>query len=301
MDKTFDRLPRTGLILLAAITLGWGLNWPVMKIVLSEVPPLSFRGSCLFLGGVGMLAIAHFSGQGVRIPRGRLPAMLLLTLFNIVGWNVLAIYGVSLLSSGRAALLGYTMPLWGVLLSAWLLGERLDRRRLAGLGLGLTGVVFLMGDGVALFRAAPAGALCMLGAAFSWALGVVLLKRLPLGMPAAALTGWMMLLGSLPMLLVAGVFEWPRLHIPSLWPALGLVYNVLVAFMFCYWAWNRIVLMVPVSVSSLSSLATPLIGVLGGMLILGERPGWHEGVAALCILGAIACVSLAQRPGTKAP
>lgn len=62
--------------------------------------------------------------------------------------------------------------------------------------------------------------------------------------------------------------------------------------MFCYWAWNRIVLMVPVAVSSLSSLATPLIGVGSGMLLLGEPLGAQEILAATLILGAVATVSI---------
>ena len=53
--SSFERLPRQGLLLLAALALGWGFNWPVMKVVLSEVPPLYFRGSCLLLGGLGIL------------------------------------------------------------------------------------------------------------------------------------------------------------------------------------------------------------------------------------------------------
>ena len=287
-----ERLPRTALLLLAALALGWGFNWPVMKVVLREVPPLYFRGSCLFLGGLGVLAIARYSGHSLVIPPGRLGRLLAVTLTNIIGWNVLAIYGVSLLPSGRAALLGYTMPLWGVLLSAWLLGEKLTRRRLFSLGLGLAGVYFLMGGSLAIFLQAPVGALCMIGAAWCWALGVVLLKRLPVGMPTTSLTGWMMVLGGLPMVLAAIPLETAALHVPSFWPAFGLAYNVVVAFMFCYWAWNRIVLMVPVGVSSLSSLVTPLVGVLGGMLFLGEQPGWHEGLAALLILGAVGTVSL---------
>ncbi len=79
---------------------------------------------------------------------------------------------------------------------------------------------------------------------------------------------------------------------PSFWPAFGLVYNIFIAFMFCYWAWNRIVLMVPVAVSSLSSLVTPLIGVLGGVVFLGEPFGWREMTASLLILAAVGTVSL---------
>ena len=289
-----ERLPRQGLVLLVALALGWGFNWPVMKAVLAEVPPLCFRGGCLVLGGLGILAIARLSGAVIAIPAERWGRLFLVTLSNIVAWNTLAIYGVLLLPSGRAALLGYTMPLWSVLLSIWLLGERLSAARSVALLLGLAGVGVLMGDSLTDMLAAPrglAGVLYMLAAAWSWALGVVLLKRLPIGVPTTTLTGWMLLLGGLPMFIVGLFLESDRLVWPSFWPVFGIFYNIGIAFMFCYWAWNRIVLMVPVAVSSLSSLATPLIGVLDGMLFLGERPGWQEVLAAMLILAAVGTVS----------
>jgi drug/metabolite transporter (DMT)-like permease len=292
MHNTHDRLPPQGLLLLAALALFWGLNWPVMKIVLSEVPPLYFRGGCLLLGGIGMLALARISGVKVRIPQGCWGRVLLLSLFNIIGWNTLIVYGVALLPSGRAALLGYTMPLWSAVLSVWILGETINRRRIIGLILGLAGIMALLGGSLQGMLQAPLGVACMIAAAWSWALGVVLLKRLPVGMPTSSLTGWTMLLGGIPMFAVAVALESSRLTVPSFWPAFGLVYNTLIAFMFCYWAWNRIVFMVPVAVSSLSSLSTPLIGVLGGVLFLGEPLGWREIVASLLILAAVGTVSL---------
>lgn len=266
-----------------------------MKVVLSEVPPLTFRGSCLTLGGLGVLLLARRAGQSVAIPAGSLGRLVALSAANIIGWNVLVVYGLLTLPSGRGALLGYTMPLWGICLSVWLLRERLTARKLAGLGLGFAGVALLIGESLGALSAAPAGVACMLGAAFSWALGIVLLKRLPLAMPTMSLTGWMMLLGGVPIVVAALIVDAGHWRIPSFWPAFGLAYNLFIGFMFCYWAWNRIVLMVPVSVSSLSSLVTPLIGLFGGMVFLGERPGWQEGLAALCILGALAVVSLPGR------
>ena len=223
-----DRLPRQGLILLAALSLFWGANWPVMKMVLSEVPPLYFRSCCLLLGGVGMLALARLSGIPIKVPSGQWSRVLRLAVFNISGWNALVIIGV----------------------------------------------------------------LCMILGAWSWATGVVLLKRIPVAMPTSALTGWMMLAGSLPLLALAIPLETSRLVVPGTGPILGMLYNILVAFMFCYWAWNRIVQMVPVAVSSVSSLSTPLIGVLGGVIFLGEPLGWQEIVASLLILGAVGSVSL---------
>ncbi len=289
---THDRLPRLGLFLLAALSLFWGLNWPIMKVVLTEVPPLYFRSTCLLAGGIGLLLLTLASGNPIRVPPGYWHRLIMLSVFNIIGWNVFAIYGVSLLPSGRAALLGYTMPLWSTLLSVFILGEHLSLRRVVGLILGLAGILALMGGSLQGFSQAPAGFICMILAAWSWALGIVIFKRHPVPMPTTALTGWTMLLGSLPILLVAIPLETSRLVMPSFWPAFGLAYNVVFAFMFCYWAWNRIVLMVPVAVSSLSSLATPLIGVLSGMLFLGEPLGWQEVISAILILAAVGTVSI---------
>ncbi|MBS1199209.1 MAG: DMT(drug/metabolite transporter) superfamily permease [Proteobacteria bacterium] len=292
MSGNLERLPRQGLLLLAAISLFWGINWPIMKMVLSEIPPLYFRASCLLLGGAGLLAICRTGGNNITVPKGQWKSLMSLSLFNIIGWNVPAVYGVMLLPSGRAALLGYTMPLWSSLLSVWILGEKITSRRLVALLLGLAGIVALMGGSLQGMLQAPLGVACMILAAWCWALGVVLLKRLPIAMPTTALTGWMMLLGGVPLLFIAIPLESSRLVVPSFWPAFGLVYNVFIAFMFCYWAWNRIVLMVPVTVSSLSSLVTPLIGVAGGILMLGETLGWQEILAALLILAAVGTVSL---------
>lgn len=287
-----ERLPRQGLLLLAALSLCWGANWPIMKMVLSEMPPLYFRSTCLLLGGIGMLALARATGLSLKVPRGQWGRVLWLAAFNISGWNALVIIGVSLLPSGRAALLGYTMPLWSVLLSAIFLGDKLSLRAVLGLLLGVSGIGVLVGGSFGGMLQAPLGVVCMILGAWSWAIGVVLFKRLPVAMPTSSLTGWTMLIGSLPLLVLAVPLETSRLAVPSTGPILGMLYNIFIAFMFCYWAWNRIVLMVPVAVSSLSSLTTPLIGVLGGVVFLGEPLGWREVAASLLIVGAVGSVSI---------
>jgi drug/metabolite transporter (DMT)-like permease len=281
------RFSRFGFILLAPLTLGWGLNWPIMKIVLSEVPPLTFRAVCLLAGGSGVLLVARLAGQSWCVPRRYWKHLLALTACNIIGWNVFVVYGVSLLPSGRAALLGYTMPLWSMSLSVWLLDERVTLSRATALVLATVGVLVLMSADLTKLGDALSGVACMLAAAFFWGLGVVLLKRFALPLPTVSLTGWMLVCGGVPIALAALAVE------PSAWrpigfyPALGMLYNVVVAFMFCYWAWNRIVLMVPVAVASLASLVTPVVGVLSGALLLHERLSWHEVAAAALILGAI--------------
>jgi drug/metabolite transporter (DMT)-like permease len=284
------RLTSSGFVLLALVTLGWGFAWPVIKIVLAEVPPLTFRGVCLLASGVGILLIARIAGQSLRVPRRHWARLLVLAVSTIAGWNLFVIYGIAYLPSGRAALLGYTMPLWSTVLSVWWLGERLTARRVASLALGMAGIAVLLASDLAELARAANGVVLMLAAAMSWAVGMVLLKRFALPVPTGSLTGWMMLVGGAPIAVCAVALEHDRWRPVSTSAVLGMLYSVLIAFMFCYWAWNRLVLMVPVAVSSVATLATPVIGILSGVWLLGEPLTWHEIAATACIVAAIALV-----------
>lgn len=285
-----SRLSPFGLVLLALVTVAWGLSWAAIKLVLAEVPPLTFRAICLVAGGAGVLALARLAGQSLHVPARAWGRLLAVAAFNIVGWNTFKIYGIAHLPSGRAALIGYTMPMWSTLFSVWLLGERLTVRRGASLVLGMAGVVVLLAADATGMASATSGVVLMLASAVSWGLSVVLLKRFALPAPAACLTGWMMLAGSVPIVAGAVVLEHDRWRPVTATVGLGLAYSVVIAFMFGYWAWNRVVLMVPVAVSSVSILAVPMISLLSGAWLLHEPLTWRELVAGACILGAIALV-----------
>lgn len=294
-----DHLPRHLWWVLAALTLAWGFNWTALKVALSEVPPWTFRSLCLGLGSAVLFAALRAGGQPLAVPHGQWGRLALLAFLNITCWNMLIAFGVPLIPSGRAAILAYTMPLWSVPLSLWLLGERVRARKLVGLGLGMIGLALLLGESIVTLGAAPLGGLLIVGAAMSWALGAVLQKRYPVGLPAGPYTAWIMLLGGVPIFIGALVFEDPRaLGGVSLWPALGVVYNVVVAFAFAHWAWIKIATSVPVSVFSISMLIIPAVGVLSGMLVLGERPSWAEYAALLLVVGSLFTV-LAPARGAR--
>ena len=284
--------PASILWVLAALTLGWGFNWPMIKLALSELPVFSFRSICLLGGAAGLYAIAAYARLPLRVPRGQWGRLLLIALFNVTVWNVCIAYGIGYMSSGRAAILAYTMPLWSVPLSAWLLKERITARRIAGVGLGMGGMLLLLSVELQAVQAAPKGTLLMVSGALSWAIGTVMMKRYPVDLPVASLTAWQLLLGGIPIYAGALAFDLHALHPLTLWPAVALAYNVVVAFVFCHWAWYKIVTTVPVGVSSLSSLMTPVVGVFSGMLVLSEQPHWQDYAALALVLLALATVML---------
>jgi drug/metabolite transporter (DMT)-like permease len=291
-----EHLPARLWWVLAGLTLVWGFNWTALKVAITEVGPYTFRTLCLGLGSGVLFAFLRASGQPLAIPRDQWWRLALIAFFNITCWNMLVVFGLATLPSGRAAILAYTMPAWAIPLSVLLLGERMTGRKLAGLALGMAGMALLLWDEFHRLQGAPRGALLVLGAAFTWAIGTILQKKYPVKAPLAGFTAWMMLVGGLPIYLGALLFEdFGKLAGISLNAFLAVAYNVLLAFAFAHWAWIKIATSVSVTVFSLSMLVIPVVGVFSGMLFLGERPGWPEYAALAFVLGSLATVVVPQR------
>jgi len=273
------------------LTLVWGCNWPVLKMGVSEIAPLTFRGLTLPLAALGMLLVARASGDSIRVPRALWPRLVVLALFNIAGWNGFVLFGVQQLPAGRSAILAYTMPIWATMFATFVLREPLSQRKLLGLVLGVAGMAVLIGSEITLVRAAPFGALMILAAAIVWAIGTVLLRKWQPPIPQNTLSGWMMLLGWMPLAVAAPLFDPQPLGdvLAELshrgWFALA--YNVFLAGTLAHWAWFTLARTLPVAVSSLSSLPVPVVGVFSGMILLGERPGTQEWIALALVVAAL--------------
>jgi drug/metabolite transporter (DMT)-like permease len=292
-------LPPSAILLLAGLTLGWGFNWTVIKVVLEDMAPLSFRLWCVLGGAAGLFALARLNGLSWRVPAGQWRRLTLIALFNVLLWNVFVVHGVALMDSGRAAILTFTLPVWSTLGGVWLLGERMDARKWLGLAFGVAGILLLIGGDLHKMGQAPLGTLLMLGASISWALGTICTKRWPVDLPASSFTAWQLLLAAPPLALGSLVLEPGGMSLAAVSgvSVSGVLYNVFVSSMFCMWAWTRIVVIVPATVSSISPLLIPVVGVFSGMFVLGERPQWSDFAALVLISGALATVVV---PGRRA-
>jgi drug/metabolite transporter (DMT)-like permease len=291
-----EHLPARLWWVLAGLTVVWGFNWTAMKVAIADIAPLTFRTLCLGLGSGVLFAFLRASGQPLAVPRDQWPRLVLIAFFNITCWNILVVFGLSQLPSGRAAILAYTMPAWAIPLSVLLLGERLTARKLLGLALGMAGMALLLWDEFHRIQGAPRGALLVLCAAVTWAVGTILQKKYPVRAPLAGFTAWLMLLGGVPIYAGALLFEdFSKLADVSLTSALGAAYNVLLAFAWAHWAWIKLATSVSVTVFSLSMLVIPVVGVFSGILFLGERPGWPEYAALAFVLGSLATVVVPQK------
>ena len=289
------------LVPVAVLALVWGVNWPVLKLGVSEIAPLTFRALTLPVAALGLLSIAKATGNSIRIPRALWAKVTMLGIANITGWNGLLLFGVQQLPAGRSAIIAFTMPMWSVLFSLALLHEPLSGRKVAGVALGMLGMGVLLGDDIRHIQRTPTAALLVLGAAICWALGTVLLRKWKPPLPQNALTGWMMLLGWIPLAVLAPFFHGQPLRSPSAAGWFALVYNMFLAGTLAHWAWYSLARSLPVAVSSMSSLPVPIVGVFSGMLVLGERPGAGEWAALGLVVAAMIAVLWVPKPSTLTP
>src|SRR5437762_7193386 len=289
---------------IAVLTLVWGCHWPILKIGVTDLAPLTFRALTLPFAAIGLLMVAQLSGDSIRIPREWWSRVGVLALLNIALWNGFVLFGVQQLPAGRSAILAYTMPLWATLIATYVLDEPLGKRKLWGLVLGITGMAILIGDELRVISHAPFGVAMIIAAAIAWAFGTVLLRKWKPPLPQNTLTGWMMIVGWLPIAILAPFFDSQSLadELGSLgargWFAVA--YNIFLAGTVAHWAWFHLARTLPVAVSSLSSLPVPVVGVFSGMLVLGEKPGAQEWIALTLVVIALFFVLFERRKARAA-
>ncbi len=288
-------LPREVVILLPLLTLFWGLNWPIMKVGLQGFDVLTFRAINVSVSAFGCFLLARAAGQRLgptlRDWRGLLPAGLL----SITGWNVFSLYGVGEMESGRAAILGYTMPVWSTALSVMVAKAGLSLRQIVGLALGLCAMLLLVVEDFRVIGASPIGTASCILAAFLWGCGTVYIRHYGFSLSTMALSAWMQTIGVIPIVFLSLFLASWDLSGATVGPWLALLYNCTIAGVFCFYAFNRIATLVPVVVSTVSTLFIPVIGVFSGMLLLNEEPGWFEFGALGLVVGAIYAVVSTKR------
>lgn len=297
-------MDRRGLDLLAmaALALFWGLNWPAVRLVLHELGPWTMRS--LGMGaGAGFLLVLAWLQQGRALPRpGEWTVILVTGLFSITLFNLLLAFAQLMAPTSRAVIVTYTQPIWTVIFARLMLGERLDRRRAAGLGFGTLGLVAL---GWPLIGAGTfsLGLVLALLAGMSWALGTVLTKRFPVTTPPVTVAAWQLVGGAAAAFAGMVLFEPETLTQGIDWAGLktitwlALAHHILLSQAVAYALWYGLLARMPAGTVSLSMLVVPAIGVVSSVLILGESPTLTDLAGLALMTAAAGAVNLpARRP-----
>jgi drug/metabolite transporter (DMT)-like permease len=292
MSSIFLRPRQVGLLCLLVTAVGWGLNWPVMKLLLREWPPLSARGTAGVTAALALGLLAALRGERLAVPARSVGRLLAAAALNVTAWMGLATLSLLWLDAGQGALLVYTMPIWATILAWPALGERPTAGRMLALALGVAGVTVLLSGGHGAVRPEILpGVACALGAAVLFAFGTVALRS-PLGLPPLAATAWQVGLGCVPMVAAGILLEAPdpAALSPTGWAALA--YMTAVPMGACYLCWFAALRRLPAATASMGTLLTPLVGVIVAAIALGEPLGMREALALALTLGG---VSLAIR------
>lgn len=282
-----DPAARLAVPLLALL---WGLNWPAVRLCLVEIPPWTLRTLGMAGAGLVLLAAAAATGRPLAVPPAHRLRLVLTGLLQLAAFNVLLAYAQLQAATGRAAIVAFTMPVWTALLAWPVLGERPDRRRLLGLGLGIAGLSALA---LPLWRAGALslGLFWALLAGIAWAAGTVASKRWPIEAPALTVAGWQLLIGAAGagtgMLILEGL--------PTAWPTLAatrwaFAYHLLLAQALAYLLWFAVLPRLSAGAATLGILPVPAVGVLGAALFLGERPTLSDLAGLLLVIAAAATI-----------
>ena len=229
------------------------------------------------------------------MPPGAWPSIVKLAVPNVIVWHLLAIVAIKMLASGRAAILGYTMPVWAVVFGLLLFKEKPLPRHWVGVIAAFIGTLLLLSSEFTKLAGSPLGTILMLVAAAAWGYGTHLMRRHLTAMPTIALTFWMLSLTLVvtTMVSIATEMDQWRMPLPLEW--FSIVYNMAIAIAFCHVVWSMLARNLPPAASGLSVMMIPVLGVFSGMVVLGEQPHWQDYAALLLILVALSTVLLPSR------
>jgi drug/metabolite transporter (DMT)-like permease len=279
ISRVDPRMP----VALGSIYVIWGTTYLAIRIAVVDLPPLLTSSMRFVAAGLVMLLIALRRGVSIPAPVEWL-RVVPIALLLCVGGNGFVSLAEQSVSSGGAAVVCATMPLWvGVLGS--LSGERPSRREWFSLLLGFAGVVVLMG-GPAL-AGEPLHVVILLGSPVCWALGSVLARRLPGKPDTFMLPAMQMLIGG-ALLASIGAVRGERLPLDASatsWLAVAYlaVFGSLVGFTAYSWLLRNARPVVATSYAYVN----PIIAVLAGALLYGEPLGATTLVANVMIVAAV--------------
>jgi drug/metabolite transporter (DMT)-like permease len=289
MSSTFPRerwLLPLGLFILSVT---WGYTWVLAKQALDYAPPFAFAAERSIGGALALFVALKLMGRPLKLIAPG--ATLAIGLFQITGFMALSTWALVEGGPGKTAVLIFTMPIW-VLLLAWpILGERIRGTQWLAAASTLTGLVLIIEPWnmhTSLFSK-------FLGvmAALCWAIGTVLIKRLrsKQQVDLLSLTTWQMLIGAVPLVLLALVVP----EHPTDWSAtyIGiLIFMSVVSTAMCWWLWITLLDRVPAWEASLSVLGTPVVAIVSARLTLGEDFTFGEVTGILLIGAGLALLSL---------
>jgi drug/metabolite transporter (DMT)-like permease len=281
-------------VMLVVLGLIWGVTWPVMKIALNEIPPLTMRGTAAVLGAVTYYMLCVVMRRSLRIPSLKVWAHVLVgSLLNIVAFSLFSAFAQLAATTSRVAILAYTMPIWAVLLAWWFLGERPNRVQVLALLLCAIGLAILIYPPAA--NGIPLGILFALAVGVCWAGGTVYLKWAHIDADQMGVGSWQMTIAAVILVAATLLFDGRHFSGVHLDGYLATAWTGIASNGVAYALWFTIIRRLPAVTASLGVLTSPVVGVIGSFLMLGEVPTVADMIGFALIFVASVCVLLTRQ------
>jgi drug/metabolite transporter (DMT)-like permease len=286
-------------LMLVALGLIWGITWPVLKIALNEIPPLTMRATAAVFGAVTYFLMCAFMQRSLRVPAPKIWIHILVgSLLNIVAFSVFGAFAQLVATTSRVAVLAYTMPIWAILLAWLFLGERPNRVQATALLLCIAGLSILIYPLTT--HGIPLGIVFALAVGVCWAGGTVYLKWAHIEADQMGIGSWQMTIAAIILAACMLIFEGgPRFGTAHLDGLLATAWTGIAGNGIAYALWFTIIRRLPAATASLGVLASPVIGVIGSFLILGEVPTATDMIGFALIFVASACVLLTRQSAVE--
>lgn len=284
-----------GLLLMALI---WGVNFPVIKAALGEIPPMAFNALRFPLASLTVFIIVRTRGRLTWPERSDLPRVVLLGVLGNLLYQAFFIFGLNGTLAGNASILLATIPVWTLILST------LRRHETPG-PLVWIGILFTLGGMVAvvvggrlslgLQRDTLVGDLLMVGAAMTWATYAVGSRNLVRKYGSLPLTAWTLWIGSVGLVLL-GLPELFRAPLAAASPLAwgGVIYAGVMAVGLAYILWNRGVQRIGSSRTAAYQNLVPVVALLVAWIWLGERPTSLQITGAAVVLFGVSLARLGR-------
>ncbi len=274
--------------MLAVLSLVWGYSWVTNKIGILLSSPFDFAAMRVVVGAIGLILLMLIQGRSLRFEHGKFNA--LVGLLQTCAFFLLTSWAVLHAGAGKISVLVFIMPFWTLLLAWIFLGERIQGLQWVAVGLALAGLVLILAPWK--FHGSLLSSLLGVSAGVIWAITSILIKRYAKNNPidVFSMTVWQLVIGAVPLIVVA--WATPAPPIQWGWVLIAcLFFSGFVATALGWVIWLYILDVLPAGTASLSTLAIPVITVIGAALQLGEYPAPHEIQGMLLIGVALALLS----------
>jgi drug/metabolite transporter (DMT)-like permease len=287
----------TAKLLLVALSFCWGLSWTAMRVALDEVSPWSMRLIGYSIGVAVLLILLKAQGRSLVIPGGKnWLHVFIAALFLAVGFGVAGTFAQLMANTSRVIIVNYSMPVWGSLMAYFVLHERINARSAVGLALCVAGLSVLVYPVAETSIREPIGLLLAFVCALCWGGGTVYMKWARIKGDLLAITFWQVMVGVAVFAILYLSFEGFPTFEPLQWRTWGgLLFNGILGTGIAYFIWFNIIGRLSTAMASLGSLINPVVGVIGAVIILGDRPTVPDMIGFALIFSAAACVLIPQR------